>query len=62
MLFTTVDPGGQARISDHCPIAAVFETEDTIEPRDAITVLPDRLDAVQTELEYTRAGLAASRE
>jgi hypothetical protein len=61
-LFTTVDPGGGADLSDHCPIAVVFETGGTIQPSDAITVLLDRLDAVQAELEEIRAGVAALRE
>jgi endonuclease/exonuclease/phosphatase family metal-dependent hydrolase len=62
VLFTTVDPGGDADLSDHCPIAVVFETDGVIEPSDAITVLLDRLDAVQAELEEIRAGVAALRE
>jgi hypothetical protein len=45
VLFTTVDPDGDADLSDHCPIAVVFETDETIEPSDAITVLLDRLHA-----------------
>lgn len=39
----------------------VFET-DAIEPSDPIAVLLNRLEAVQTELEEIRAGLAALRE
>jgi hypothetical protein len=62
VLFTAVDPGGQAHLSDHCPIAVVFETDGVVEPSDAITVLLDRLDAVQTELEEFRAGIAALQE
>jgi endonuclease/exonuclease/phosphatase family metal-dependent hydrolase len=62
VLFTTVDPGGQANLSDHCPIAVTFETDGTIQPSDAITVLLDRLDAVQAELEQIRAGIAALQE
>lgn len=61
VLFTTVDPG-QARLSDHCPVAVVFETDATIEPSDAITVLLDRLEAVQNEPEESGPGLAALRE
>jgi hypothetical protein len=39
----------------------VFETIGTTEG-DAITVLLDRLDAVQAELQEIRAGIAALRE
>jgi hypothetical protein len=58
LLFTTVDPGGQA---DHCPISVVFETIGPTEG-DAITVLLERLDSVQAELEEIRAGIAALQE
>jgi hypothetical protein len=58
----TVDPGSQAQLSDHCPIVVVFEINGASEPSDAITVLLDRLDAVQAELEDIRAGTAALRE
>jgi hypothetical protein len=47
VLFTAVDPGGQARLSDYCPIAVVFETDGEIETSDAIILVLDRLDAVQ---------------
>jgi hypothetical protein len=57
LLFTAV--GGGDELSDHCPIAVVFESDDTIEPSDAIAMLLDRLDAVQAELEEIRAGIAA---
>ena len=60
LLFTTV--GGGDELSDHCPIAVVFETDDTIEPGDAIAALLDRLEAVQAELEEIRAGIAALQE
>jgi endonuclease/exonuclease/phosphatase family metal-dependent hydrolase len=60
LLFTTVDPGGQANLSDHCPISVVFETIGTTE--DPIAVLLDRIDAVQAELEEIRAGIAALQE
>jgi exonuclease III len=60
LLFTAV--GGGDELSDHCPIAVVFESDDTIESNDAITVLLNRLDAVQAELEEIRAGIAALRE
>jgi len=60
LLFTAV--GGGDDLSDHCPIAVVFESDGTIEPSAAITVLLDRLDALQAELEDIRAGLAALRE
>ena len=62
VLFTTVDAGGQARMSDHCPIAVVLEIDGETETSDNITVLLDRLDAVQAELQEIRAGLAALRE
>jgi len=62
VLFTTVDPDGDADLSDHCPIAVVFETDDTIEPSDAIAVLLDRLDALQAELQEISEGVAALRE
>ena len=62
MLFTTVDPRGQARLSDHCPIAVMFETDGAIEPSDAVAVLLDRLEAVQAEPEEIRAGIAALRQ
>ena len=61
LLFTKVDPGGQAHVSDHCPISVVFETSGTTEG-DAIAVLLDRLDAVQAELEEIRAGVAVLQE
>jgi hypothetical protein len=61
LLFTTVDPDGQAHLSDHCPISVVFETIGTTED-DPIAVLLDRLDAVRAELEEIRAGVAALRE
>jgi hypothetical protein len=35
VLFTPVDPSGQARVSDHCPIAVVFESDGLVEPREA---------------------------
>jgi len=62
VLFTTVDPDGQARLADHCPIAVVFETDGEIETRDAIAVLLDRLDAVQAELQEIRDAIGALRE
>lgn len=62
MLFTTVDPGGQARLSDHCPIAVVFETDGGIETSEAIMALLDRLDAVQAELQEIRDAVAALQE
>jgi hypothetical protein len=62
VLFTTIHPAGDADLSDHCPIAVAFESDGAIEPSDAITVLLDRLAAVQAELEDIRAGLAALRE
>jgi len=62
ILFTIVDPGGQAHLSDHCPIAVVFETDGTIETSDAIAALLDRLDAVQAELREIRDAIAALQE
>lgn len=62
LLFTSVDPGGQADLSDHCPIAVAFETDGAIEPSDAIAVLLDRLDAVQAELQEIREAMATLRE
>ena len=62
MLFATVDPGGQARLSDHCPIAVVLETDGEIETSDAITDLLRRLDAVQAELQEIRDAVAALQE
>jgi hypothetical protein len=59
---TGLAAGGQARISDHCPIAVVFESNEPVEPADAMAVLLDRLVAVQTKLEDIRAGVAALRE
>jgi hypothetical protein len=50
------------RVSDHCPIAVVFESDEPVEPADAMAVLLDRLVAVQTKLEDIRAGVAALRE
>jgi hypothetical protein len=47
VLFMAVDSRGQAGLSDHCPIAVAFETDGEIETSDAITLLLDRLDAVQ---------------
>jgi hypothetical protein len=61
LLFTTVDPGGQAHLSDHCPISVVFETSGPTEGA-AITVLLERLDAVKAEIEEIRAGIAAMQE
>jgi hypothetical protein len=60
--FTTVDPDGQADLSDHCPIAVVFETDGEIKTSDAIAVLLDGLEAVQAELEEIRAGLVVLQE
>jgi hypothetical protein len=40
----------------------MFETDDTIETSDAITMLPGRLDAVKAELEDIRAGIASLRQ
>ena len=52
VLFTTVDPGGQANLSDHCPIAVVFETEDvTPAAGDPIADILARIEAVQAELQ-----------
>ena len=62
VLFTRVDPDGQARLSDHCPIAVVFETDGEIETSDAIALLLDRLDAVEAELQEIRDAVAASQE
>ena len=47
VLFTAVDPRGQAGLSDYWPIALAFETDGEIETSDAITLLLGRLDAVQ---------------
>ena len=60
-LFTTVDRGGQAHLSDHCPISVAFETIGTTEG-DPIAVLLDRLEALLVELRETRAGVAALLE
>ena len=54
--------GGGDELSDHCPIAVVFESDGPVEPSEAITVLLDRLDAVTAELADIRASLAALRE
>jgi hypothetical protein len=39
-----------------------FESNEPVEPDDAMAVLLDRLVAVQTKLEDIRAGVAALRE
>jgi endonuclease/exonuclease/phosphatase family metal-dependent hydrolase len=63
VLFTTVDPGGGADLSDHCPIAVVFESEGLMPAAgDAIAELLARLDAVQAELQAIKEGIAALRE
>jgi hypothetical protein len=49
-------------LSDHCPIAVVFETDGEIETGDAIAVLLDRLDAVEAELQEIRDAVAAVQE
>jgi hypothetical protein len=59
VLFTTVDPDGDADLSDDCPIAVVFETDGEIETSDAITDLLRRLDAVLREI---RDAVSALRE
>jgi exonuclease III len=61
LLFTTVDPGGQADLSDHCPISVVFDSIGTTDG-DAIAVLVERLDAVRAELEDIRNAVSALRE
>jgi hypothetical protein len=61
VLFTTVDSGGRAHLSDHCPISVAFETIGPTEG-DAITLLLERLDAVKVELEEIEAGIAALQE
>ena len=61
VLFTVV--GGGDEISDHCPIAAVFETEAvTPSAGDPIADLLDRLDAVQAELQAIRDAVSALRQ
>jgi hypothetical protein len=61
VLFTVV--GGGDEISDHCPIAAVFETEAVTPPAgDPIADLLDRLDAVQAELQAIRDAVSALRQ
>jgi hypothetical protein len=62
LLFTTVDPGGQARLSDHCPIAMVFETEVTPAAGDPIADILARLEAVQAELRDIKAAVGDLRE
>jgi endonuclease/exonuclease/phosphatase family metal-dependent hydrolase len=61
LLFTTVDPGGQADLSDHCPISVVFDSIGTTDG-DAVAVLVERLDAVQAELQDIRNAVSALRE
>lgn len=61
LLFMTVDPGGQAHLSDHCPISVVLESIGTADG-DAIAVLVERLDAVQAELQEIRDAVSALRE
>jgi hypothetical protein len=60
-LSTTVDPGGQADLSDHCPISVVFDSIGTTGD-DAVAVLVERLDAVQAELQEIRDAVSALRE
>jgi endonuclease/exonuclease/phosphatase family metal-dependent hydrolase len=63
VLFTTVDPGATAHLSDHCPIAAVFETEAvTPAAGDPIDDLLARIDEVQADLQAIREGVSALRE
>jgi hypothetical protein len=62
VLFTTVGPGGQARLSDHCPIAMVFETEVTPAAGDPIADILARLEAVEAELREIKAAVGDLRE
>ena len=58
LLFTTVDPAGRANLSDHCPIAVVFETEDvTPAAGDPIADILARIEAVQAELQAIREAV-----
>jgi hypothetical protein len=52
VLFTAV--GGGDELSDHCPIAVVFEPDGAVVVSDPITDLLNRLDAVQAELQAIR--------
>jgi hypothetical protein len=63
VLFTAVDPGGQARLSDHCPIATVFGTEEvTPAAGDPIADILARLEAVEAELREIKAAVGDLRE
>jgi endonuclease/exonuclease/phosphatase family metal-dependent hydrolase len=63
LLFTTVDPSGQAGLSDHCPIAVVFETEEvTPAAGDPIADIQARLDAVEAELQELREAVSELQE
>jgi endonuclease/exonuclease/phosphatase family metal-dependent hydrolase len=60
VLFTAV--GGGDELSDHCPIAVVFEPDGAVVVSDPITDLLNRLDAVQAELQAIRDAVRALRE
>ena len=63
VLLATVDPGGQATLSDHCPIAMVFETEDVMPAAgDPVAGILARLEAVQAELQAIREAVGDLQE
>jgi len=62
VLFTAV--GGDDDLSDHCPIAVVFETDGggVVVVNDPIADLLSRLDAALAELQSIRDDVSALRE